>query len=219
MEQQTHHSIILRPADGVDQPVCAIRILSRVICRRWRRSITAPPSCPFRCCVNCGNGWPRARPYNCYGQTEIAPLRHRAAAGRTRCPPGVMRTTMPERGNTHRRSGHERCAARNAWEIVHRSPHLLIGLLGQAGGNSRGVRRRMVSLRRRRLFRRGRVSVHRRSHPGRDQHRRRSGREPGGGGNTVHPPSSVRSRCRRIAGRQVDRGGDRVRRSAPRARG
>ena len=143
--------------------------------------------------------------------------RDHACARGTRRAPGLLRPPGAERGDPRGRSGHERRAAGHAWRD--RAPLAASAgrLLEQAAGNRGGLHRRLVSFRRCRVFRRRGLSLHRRSHPRRDQHRRRAGRQPRGGGGAVHPSRGFRGRRGRPAGRQMDRGGDGLRGIARRA--
>ena len=70
-------------------------------------------------------------------------------------------------------------------------------LLEQAGGDRRGLPRRLVPLRRPRHARRGGLPHRRRPHQGRHQHRRRPGRLPRGRGRALHAPGRRRGRGHR----------------------
>ncbi len=73
IEQQQNYLVLLA-ADRLDQPA--------VSGLRHARSALAAADLLWcvdhphgaRCCGSCTGGLPNARPYNCYGQTEIAPL-------------------------------------------------------------------------------------------------------------------------------------------------
>ncbi|WP_341348953.1 AMP-binding protein [Thermaerobacter marianensis] len=136
---------------------------------------------------------PGVEVYNCYGQSEIAPLAtvlrpeehdaRPASAGRpvlhveTRVVNPEMRDVPPGQ----------------LGEIVHRSPQLG-GLLGQARGDGGGLPRRLVPLGGPGLHGRRGLPLRGGPHQGRDQHRRRPGGQPGGGGGPLHPPRRGRWR-------------------------
>ena len=161
---------------------------------------------------------PNARPYNCYGQTEIAPLAtvlrpeehdaRPASCGRP-CLNVQTRVVDPDMNDvppgTH-------------GEIVHRSPHLMVGYWDKpaetaeafAGGwfhsgdvgyfDDEGYL--YIVDRIRDVINTGGVLV--------------ASREVEE--SSVHPPRRLGSRGGGLAGRQMDRGGDRVRRPAARSR-
>ena len=131
--------------------------------------------------------------YNCFGQSEIGPLatvlrpeEHAERPDSVR-PPGAVRRDAGGR----RRTAND-VEPGGTGEVVYRSPQLCDGLLGQARGDRRGLRRRLVPLRRPGPHRRRGLPHRGRPDQGRHQHRRRAGGLPRGGGRALHPPGGGR---------------------------
>ena len=116
---------------------------------------------------------PNPRFYNCYGQSEIAPLatvlrpdelneERLASVGR---PVLLVETRVVDLEMKDVPLGEH-------GEIVHRSPHLMVSYWEKPEGTEEGLRGWLVPLRGPRLFRRGRLPLRRRPGQGRHKHRR-----------------------------------------------
>ena len=198
------HQLVLRAADGLDLAAALAAVRQHRPVAACARAITAPRSCRSKCCANwrsacprCGCGTSTARPRSRRWRPMLGPedqLRKPGSCGRavlnveTRVVDDAMRDV----------------AAGEVGEIVHRSPHLMTGLLPRRRAHAGGLRGRLVPLRRPRHHRRRGLHHRRRSQEGHDQDRRRERRQPRGRGNDLPPARRLRSRgdrrCRIRAG-------------------
>ena len=203
IERHRDH-LVLRAADGLDFAAALAAVRRRPTCPACARAITAPRSCRSRCCANWRSACPRCGLWNLYGQTEIAPLatmlgpddqlRKPGSCGRavlnveTRVVDDAMRDVAPG----------------EVGEIVHRSPHLMLGYFHDDERTQGGVRGRLVPFRRPRHHRRRGLHHRRRPQEGHDQDRRRERRQPRGRGGDLPPAAGVAkspsSACRIRAG-------------------
>ena len=141
------HEAVL-PADGVDRAAAAPRL-------RPARPVVAAQGL-LRRVDHAGRGargdrrrLPDVRLFNFYGQTEMSPDGDRAARPRTRCA-SPARPGRPAINVETRVVDDDDGAVPpgEVGEIVHRSPHAMLGLLERPGEDGRGVPQRLVPQRR-----------------------------------------------------------------------
>ena len=150
-----------------------------MICRPWCAIIYGASPISEAVLFRAMAALPRARFRQAYGMTELSPVatvlhweehigegfakgRHRSAGRATYdCEVRIVDPHRPARAGRRRRR--DRGARRQCDD----------GLLGAPGGNRQSRHRRLDAHRRRRLYGRGRLRLHRRPHQGHDRHRRR----------------------------------------------
>ena len=214
LDRRASHHVVLRAADRLDRIAAA---------RRFRPARPDQPGARVLRRVDHAGAGARGAPAAAAVREAVQrlrPERDRSARGDAasrgaRRAAGIRRASRAERRDARRRRADERRSARRPRRDRAPLAAAHAALLGQARRDGAGIRGRLVPLGRRRVARRGRLSLRHRPRERHHQHRRRRGVQPRRGRSAVHAPERLRVRGDRAARSEVDRSGDGRRRPAP----